>query len=335
MKNLTKAYYCFPELNSSCTKDFRSPIGYFIMYTFFLSVSVSTVFLNLLVIISISHFKLLHTPTNLFILSLSVADLLVGLLVMPVESIKLIETCWYLGDSFCYIFPYITFVVVLVSMNNIVFISIDRYIAVCDPLRYTLSVTPGKSALCVCLNWCASLVCALLVLQDHLLYPESHRTCHGECLLIIQLPWIVFDLIVSFAITCSIVIGLNVKIFCTAKHQAQVISAFTARVKAGCANRMIDKSNSKATKTIGILVTVYLLSYMYMPYYVCVTFQGTFTSASLVANSLVWILYMNSCMNPIIYALFYPWFKASAKHIITLAILDSGSSYYKVYSELS
>ncbi|XP_041949304.1 trace amine-associated receptor 13c-like [Alosa sapidissima] len=279
MKNLTKAYYCFPALNSSCTKDTRSPIGYFIMYILFLSVSVSTVFLNLLVIISISHFKPLLTQTNLFILSLAVADLLVGLFVMPVESITLIETCWYLGDTFCYIFPYITFAVVIVSMNNIVLISID--IVVCDPLRYTLSVTHRKSALCVCLIWCASLACALLILHDHILYPDPHRTC--QCLFIIHLPWIVFDLLVSFAITCSIVIGLNVKIFCTAKHQAQVISSFKARVKAGHANRMIEKYNSKATKTIGILV--YLLSYM--PYYASIPFQGSFTSASLVANILL------------------------------------------------
>ncbi len=93
--------YCFPAINSSCIKGKRSSFEHIITYMFVLLLSAWTVFLNLLVIISISHFKKLHTPTNLIILSLAVADMLVGLIVIPIEGIKQIETCWYFGDTYC------------------------------------------------------------------------------------------------------------------------------------------------------------------------------------------------------------------------------------------
>ncbi|XP_048122648.1 trace amine-associated receptor 13c-like [Alosa alosa] len=202
MKNLTKAYYCFPALNSSCTKDTRSPIGYFIML-FLSSISVSTVLLNLLVIISISHFKQLQTPTNLLILSLAVADLLIGLIVMPVEGPRLIETCWYFGDTLCNIFPFIYSVAVAGSLWSLVLVSIDRFIAISDPLRYSLKVTHNKIVIIVVLGWCICLLYMFFLLYDHLTQMEPHRTCHGECLLTISFSWIVGDVFVSFIVPCS------------------------------------------------------------------------------------------------------------------------------------
>ncbi len=94
--------YCFPAINSSCIKGNHSRHEYNIMYMFFSFLSAWTVLLNLLVIISISHFKKLHTPTNLLILSLAVADMLVGL-VMLIEATRLIEMCWYFGGHFLWI----------------------------------------------------------------------------------------------------------------------------------------------------------------------------------------------------------------------------------------
>ncbi|RXN23577.1 trace amine-associated receptor 13c-like protein [Labeo rohita] len=137
--------YCFPDINSSCIKEKRSNHEYNIMYVFFSLLSAWTVFLNLLVIISISHFKKLHTPTNLLILSLAVADLLVGLIVIPVEAIKLIETCWYFGNAFCGLFIIILGLVLSASLSNLIFIAADRYVAVNHPLMYPQKVTMTKS----------------------------------------------------------------------------------------------------------------------------------------------------------------------------------------------
>uniref|UniRef100_A0A3B1IWH1 G-protein coupled receptors family 1 profile domain-containing protein n=1 Tax=Astyanax mexicanus TaxID=7994 RepID=A0A3B1IWH1_ASTMX len=74
--------YCFPGNNASCRKQVRSDPAYIFLFIFLSCISVCTVILNLLVIISISHFKQLHTPTNLLILSLAAADLLVGILLL-------------------------------------------------------------------------------------------------------------------------------------------------------------------------------------------------------------------------------------------------------------
>ena len=331
MEEHLRANYCYPLLNSSCTRFARSKALYIIMYIFLLSVSISTVFLNLLVIISISHFKQLHTPTNLLILSLAVADLLIGLIVMPMEGSRLIETCWYFGDTLCNIFPLISAVALSASLCSLVLISIDKFIAVSDPLRYPLNVTHNKAALIVVLSWSCCLLYIFFFLYDHLTQREPHRVCHGECLLTVSFPWFVCDIIVSFIAPCSTVIGLNLKIFCTAKYQAQAISSVTERVKAAKKDRMTKRSSSKAAKTIGILVTVYLLCYI--PFYLSIPAHGT-ESLSFLVTALLWVMYMNSCVNPIIYALFYPWFKVSTKHIITLTILHPGSSYFNVQPDI-
>lgn len=65
------------------------------------SIDEQGVTLNQLLIISISPFKQLHAPTHLLLLSSAISDLLVGLLVLPVETIRSTETRWLMGDFVC------------------------------------------------------------------------------------------------------------------------------------------------------------------------------------------------------------------------------------------
>ncbi|XP_028971377.2 trace amine-associated receptor 8a-like [Esox lucius] len=138
--------YCFQNSfrNSSCKRSSLSTSAYITVYIIFSLISVVTVFLNLLVIISISHFKQLHTPTNLLILSLAVSDLLVGLIVIPSMTVAIMESCWVLGDCFCALLLYTNFLSCSSSVGNLVLISIDRYVAVCDPLLYPLKITIAR-----------------------------------------------------------------------------------------------------------------------------------------------------------------------------------------------
>jgi hypothetical protein len=126
------------DLDSSCRKALLSTSIYITLYIFFSLISAVTVFFNILVIISISHFKQLHTTTNLLILSLAASDLMVGLLVIPVMTVAIMEPCWGFGEYFIVFHTYIACLSTSLSLANLVLISNDRYVAVCDPYCTTL-----------------------------------------------------------------------------------------------------------------------------------------------------------------------------------------------------
>uniref|UniRef100_A0A8C1TUF4 G-protein coupled receptors family 1 profile domain-containing protein n=1 Tax=Cyprinus carpio TaxID=7962 RepID=A0A8C1TUF4_CYPCA len=286
-ENLT-IQYCFPDNNLSCSKSIRPEAEYIVVYIFVSVTSVFTVFLNLLVIVSISHFKQLHTPTNVLILSLAVADLIAGLILMPVQGMKLIEPCWYFGEIFCSIFPLILYVVVTASLGNLVIISVDRYIAVNDPLRYPLKVNNKRVVVSIVVNWLFSFVYSF-----YLLYEYSF---------------------VCLVAPCCVIFSLYVKICFVANYQAKQLNSATDK-KA--------RSEKKAARTLGIVVLVYLLCWT--PYYLATLSFGHDENDALVINIMQWIVCMNSLMNPFIYAMFYRWFRLSAKYILTLKILEPSS----------
>ncbi|XP_056322178.1 trace amine-associated receptor 13c-like [Danio aesculapii] len=320
--------YCFPVMNSSCLKGKRSRHGYNIIYVFASLLSVWTVFLNLLVIISISHFKKLHTPTNMIILSLAVNDLVVGL-AMPVEAIRLIDKCWYFGHTFCGL--YLLFVSLLLSssLSNLVLIAVDRYVAVCHPLLYQQKITITKALLSVCLSWaCFSAYGSTLVINNGY-FDTSQRTdvCYGKCSVMISFTRIVINLFMSFIFPCTLIITLYLRIFYVVHQQVKVINSLMKGGKRVTEGSVKRKSESKAALTLGIIVSVYLLCYI--PYCICSLTVNSSTAISV----LTWFLYTNSGVNPLVYALFYPWFKKSSKLILTLRILQSTSSLINIFAQ--
>uniref|UniRef100_A0AAY5EI31 G-protein coupled receptors family 1 profile domain-containing protein n=1 Tax=Electrophorus electricus TaxID=8005 RepID=A0AAY5EI31_ELEEL len=310
--------YCFPDNNSSCRKEIRTGPGNIFLFIFLSCISVSTVFLNLLVILSISQFKQLHTPTNLLILSLAVADLLVGIVVMPVNMMQLRDSCWYLGKMACTIVLVIDFISVLASLCTMVFIAVDRYIAISDPLIYSTKITVCKTSLLIILGWSCSLLYILIYLyfNDHLLQSQILSRCHGECILIIKSSWVIIDLVISFLCPCSVIVILYSIIFTLARRQAKAVRSVLNATSNRHRAKVSKSSNSKAAKTLGIVVCVYLA--LWIPFYLCSPSVQNMTSLSLVWTVLAWLIYINSSLNPVIYAIFYPWFRASAKYIMTL-----------------
>jgi len=257
----------------------------------------------------------LHTPTNILILSLAVSDFIVGLLLLPVEIILKLS-CWFLGDLACSLFNYMAFIVTSASVGNMVLISMDRYVSICDPMHYTARVTVNRVRLCVCMCWLGSVSYSGIFARDGLSQPGKYNSCHGECVVFIDYVSGTVDLVLTCVLPVTVIIVLYVRVFSVAATQARAmrsqISVVTHRLAAGSKTM---RSELKAARTLGLVVVLFLLCFC--PYY-AVSLAGDNTLSSSYVSFVLYLFYLNSCLNPVIYALFYPWFRKAVKSIVTL-----------------
>uniref|UniRef100_A0A3P8UW46 Trace amine-associated receptor 13c-like n=1 Tax=Cynoglossus semilaevis TaxID=244447 RepID=A0A3P8UW46_CYNSE len=309
--------------NNSCKKTIYSNSVDVTFYITLSCVSFLTVLLNLLIIVSISHFRQLHTTTNLLLLSLAVADLLVGLLLMPLQLVNT-SGCWYLGTFVCAMFFYLSFILTSSSVGIMVLISIDRYVAICDPLGYPRKITLKRVRVSVCLCWSCSVLYNGAMLHDILENPDMLDSCYGECLFLVDFVSGAVDLGLTFFGPITVIVVLYMRVFVVAVSQARAMrSHITAVSVQGSFRVTAKKSEIKAARTLGVLVVVFLMCFS--PY-----FFTSFTATTESSNTVLlffgtWFLYCNSCINPIIYAFFYPWFRKAIKLIVSLHILQPDS----------
>ncbi|XP_034741902.1 trace amine-associated receptor 4-like [Etheostoma cragini] len=322
MEILDEVELCFPQfLNASCKKPMRTHFEIILSYITLSSITLITTTLNLLVIISIAHFKQLHSPSNLLLLSLAVSDFFVGLLMF--FQIILIDGCWFLGDIMCTLYYVLDYIISSASVGTMVLISVDRYVAICDPMHYSTKVTEKRVQVCVCLCWICSIVFQMLLLSDNLTQPGRYNSCSGECVVVSSYIAGFVDLVVSFIIPVTVIIVLYVKVFVVAMSQARAMRSHTAPVTLqGSVKVTAKKSEMKAARTLGVVVVVFLICLC--PYF-CVALTDNLLNPS--SDAFVMCLYyFNACLNPLIYAFFYPWFRKCLKLFVTLQILQPGSS---------
>lgn len=119
-----------------------NPSAFCMAFKVFLGMlTVVTICGNLFVVVSVIYFRQLHTPTNWLILSLSVADMLVGILIFPLTMEFSPDICRYNEDLFCNLRGMFNMLLCTASILNLCFIAVDRYCAICHPLKYRSKIT--------------------------------------------------------------------------------------------------------------------------------------------------------------------------------------------------
>ncbi|KAM9339670.1 trace amine-associated receptor 1-like [Symphorus nematophorus] len=277
---------------------------------------------NLLVIISIIYFKQLHTPTNYLILSLAVADLLVGVLVLPFSTMLAVSSCWYLQHFLCKVRGSFDVLLVTSSIWNLCFISVDRYYAVCQPLRYRTKINARVTVIMILVSWIASALNANSTTILGLNQGKSNRSC----VLFQDKSSVIMAIAFGFYLPVIIMSTIYLKILIVAQRQARSIQNTTCQ-----RTKSESKMERKATKTLAIVMGVFLICWT--PFCLCMTFNPLTNNkipTPLIA-SFKWLGWLNSMLNPFIYAFFYSWYRSAFRMIISGKIFRGDFTNFKLF----
>lgn len=147
--------------------------------------SLLTIMMNLLVLYAIKREKSLHTVGNLYIVSLSLADLIVGTTVMPLNLVYLLEDEWKLGRAVCQFWLIMDYVASTASIFSLFILCLDRYRSVRQPLKYLKYRTRGKASVMISGAWLLSMMWIIPILGwrsfTHVdLKPEEENKCDTD-----------------------------------------------------------------------------------------------------------------------------------------------------------
>uniref|UniRef100_A0A8C9SF56 Gastrin/cholecystokinin type B receptor n=1 Tax=Scleropages formosus TaxID=113540 RepID=A0A8C9SF56_SCLFO len=116
------------------------------------------VFGNLLIIMVLIVNKHMRTVTNSFLLSLAVSDLMMAVFCMPFTLIPNLLEDFIFGAAMCKIVAYLMGISVSISTFSLVAIAIERYSAICNPLKSRAWQTRSHAYRVIAATWVLSLI---------------------------------------------------------------------------------------------------------------------------------------------------------------------------------
>ena len=111
---------------------------------------------NVCVIIILIKFKSMRTLTNVFLVNLTVGDILVILICVPLTLGNTVYRKWVYGGVMCKLLPFIQGSAIGVSVLSMLAISISRYFAIYKPLTAKIVFSKRNVRILLCFIWVVS-----------------------------------------------------------------------------------------------------------------------------------------------------------------------------------
>ncbi|XP_034509247.1 olfactory receptor 7A5-like [Ailuropoda melanoleuca] len=140
-----------------------------LLFGFFLSMYLITVFGNLLIILAVSSDSHLHTPMYFFLANLSFVDICSTSTTVPKMLMNIQTESKVITYAGCITQIYFFIVFAVLDVFLLAVMAYDRFVAICHPLHYTVIMNPRLCGLLVLVSWgicfLHSLLQSLMVLR--------------------------------------------------------------------------------------------------------------------------------------------------------------------------
>lgn len=123
---------------------------------------------NMLVLVCVYlHHRIRDENASLFIVNLSVADMISAIVVMVSSLHALASDKWVMGQAWCDIVCGANYTLIIVTMFTLCYVSLDRYIAVKHALHYHARVTRTRIYILLGYAWCLGICFGLVPILYH------------------------------------------------------------------------------------------------------------------------------------------------------------------------
>ena len=269
------------------------------------------IFGNSLVLISLKRIRSLQKTTKIMITSLCVADLMVGVINLPIRLLEIINPNPTRSIGWCKLSICCSLLSLYASILNLLTISIERYIFIVKPYHFTRQVTTRRTIPIVLVVWLIAFMFSCFpIISGAGLQQNAEKRKTGEyiCRFATTLSHgYLVSLVLMYVISATVMGVLYYRIFITARRHERMIASVTTLAQspsitvAEKQQRTVLKSGEKAAKMLGIVVGVLYLHWT--PWAVAIGLS--ITHKHLVTQLLIFIVMVlvssNSFMNSVIY----------------------------------
>ncbi len=286
---------------------------------------------NLLVITAFIRGKRLQSIANGFLVSLACADLVVGVVVVPFRICIFFYKfrVLFFSGPLCYVYLTVEISTCTSSILHLCIISVDRYIAIVHPMTYPVRMSRKTSLVIIGTLWCLSVGASIsLVIFQHVV-SESTTNCLEYDNSFVN----VFPFLAMFVIPATVMGILYAKMFLAARAHIRRVQRGRMTLSGdagqdalrihrggvggegpGPRTSKVSNPKYKTAKTIGIVIGALLVCWL--PFNIIIVIGPWCPETCRQWYHLVWLGFVNSTINPFIYAFTNSSFKMAFMKIL-------------------